>query len=123
MRIRRAIASDAAALDSMLKALAAHEGYGDDTVEPLPAGGTTLVAVTRSGKVVGCVTVYPAILGVAEIWALFVEPSFRRRGIGRKLFWAVARRADTEVNFTVAEGNTLARKFYEALHCGFDDQP
>jgi ribosomal protein S18 acetylase RimI-like enzyme len=118
MRIRRAMASDAAALDAMLEQLAAHEGTDPSD---LPAGGVTFVAVTRSGKLVGCVTVYPPILDVAEIWALWVEPSFRRRGIGRKLFWAAARRAGTEVRFTVAEGNILARKFYEALHCGFDD--
>jgi ribosomal protein S18 acetylase RimI-like enzyme len=121
MRIRPASPADAAELTRMIEALAAHEG--SDTTD-LPGGGTTLVAV-KHGKPVGRITVYPPILGVAEIRALWVDERHRRQGIGRKLLLAAIRRAGTEISFTVAEGNSLALAFYDGMNCRFapGDQP
>jgi GNAT superfamily N-acetyltransferase len=61
---------------------------------PLIAGGYVQVAVDEAGEAVGVVTVTPtAVLGIALLDGLFVDPPFWKRGVGRVLFEAAGTRA------------------------------
>jgi ribosomal protein S18 acetylase RimI-like enzyme len=56
---------------------------------------------------------------IAMIMELFVAPTYRHRGIGRRLFGEVERRFTARgfdwVSFGVMASNSVARKFYAAL--------
>lgn len=90
-------------------------------------GGAAVVFAGRlgDGTVVGTATGagYDAERGVAHVYAMWVAPDARGRGVGRSLLdavteWARDRGCDRLV-LSVTETNEIARRFYEA--CGFDD--
>ena len=76
--------------------------------------GQTIVA-ELNGRIVGEVTVSRMSANFYYATALYVEPEFRRRGIGRELMRAAedhARAHNAQIRVEVAEGNWGARAFF-----------
>ena len=130
--IRRAVASDAAIVSDMGRALARHLGDPDqhftpqaverDFFGPAPAG-TLLVAEVESQAVA-----YALLLPAYEsAWAargvflsdIYVRPEFRRRGVGRALVVQAAREANQNggsfVWWVTPQNNIEAQTFYERV--------
>jgi len=82
-------------------------------------------AADHNGRIIGFLTLGdcrdadadPATNG--EIWGIYIEPEYWRRGIGRFLCEHAERllvsRGYTVVTLWVSEGNDRARRFYEAM--------
>jgi len=126
--IRPAISSEKEALEALqLRASLANAGDRDailahpDAIE-VPAGqiaaGRVFVAESN-GAIAGFAAIEPRPDGETELDGLFVEPSFQRRGIGRRLVehCAEATRRNGATALHVI-GNPHARDFY--LECGFE---
>lgn len=93
--------------------------YGFDEMNP--AGPFTQVAVdgdTICGHVTTGVCRDPDREGAGEIWAIYVDPSKWRNGIGRLLMQAGCEQLRSQGHDTaclwVLSGNDRARRFYEA---------
>ena len=85
-------------------------------IEQIEAGG--VFVAERDGAVVGFAAVLPRPDGGAELDALFVEPHFWKRGIGRQLVEHIAEAARAEgASFLHVVGNPHAEGFYAS--CGF----
>ena len=91
--------------------------------------GGALVA-EDGGRVIGFVGFGPSRTfddaeDVGEIYAIYLEPDYQRRGVGRRLLdgalEALAERGVREATLWVLESNAGARRFYEALGWRTDD--
>ena len=126
--IRRANVSEQKELEDLqLRASLTNAGDRDallahpDAIE-VPLGQITegrVFVAEWNGAIVGFAAVEPRADGASELDALFVDPSRRRRGIGRLLIQycaGVARMQESAALFVV--GNPHAEDFYTA--CGFN---
>ena len=84
---------------------------------PLITGGYVRVAENKVGKVVGVVTVTPtAVLGIAQLYGIFVDPPFWKRGIGRVLFEAAVTRAkELKAGALMIHAEPSAEGFYKRM--------
>jgi len=125
--IRRAVVSEQRELEGLqMRASLTNAGDRDallahsDAIELPPeqiAAGSVFVA-ERNGAIAGFAALLPRADGGAELDALFVEPTMRRCGIGRRLVehcCGVARLQGSA--FLHVVGNPHAQDFYVA--CGF----
>ena len=125
--IRRAVVSEQRELEGLqMRASLTNAGDRDallahsDAIELPPeqiAAGSVFVA-ERNGAIAGFAALLPRADGGAELDALFVEPTMRRCGIGRRLVehcCGVARLQGSA--FLHVVGNPHAQGFYAA--CGF----
>lgn len=129
LRIRRAVAGDAATIVALVRELADFEGLRDevriteadvlrDGFGPEPAFGCLIAEV--EGEPVGFVLYFPTYSTFsgragAYIEDLYVRESLRQLGIGRALLAHVARRAaGGRLELAVLDWNP-ARRFYEQL--------
>jgi GNAT superfamily N-acetyltransferase len=104
-----------------------HAGYDDAFIErAMPALTVTLPSITAGavqvaeqepGRIVGAVSVAPTMLqGIALLGAIFVDPPFWRRGVGRVLFAAaVARARVLKAGAVMIYAEPSAAGFYERL--------
>jgi len=127
--VRQAGPGDGAVLHSLLRALAEHhdapftampEDYERFLSDPAAVNGALLAFA--DGAPAGCATwqrSYSTFRGVETIYMedISVLPAFRRRGIGKELFRAVARmavmRGAGAVTWLMMGWNDEARRFYE----------
>ncbi len=99
----------------------------EDELESLPvkyaAPAGDMVIARAGGEVAGCISWYPVESQIAEIKRLYVRPTFRGRGVGRRLFaHAVDRIRDYgyhAVRLDSLERLAEAKKLYES----FDFRP
>ena len=84
---------------------------------PLITGGYVRVAENEAGKIVGVVTVTPtAVLGIAQLYGIFVDPPFWKRGIGRVLFEAAVTRAkELKAGALMIHAEPSAEGFYKRM--------
>lgn len=129
--IRRAGARDAEAAAALLRALNDEPGLAPDRITParvlrdLIADPRAVVLVAApDGAVLGIATAHPAYDSGQSRWTLFlndlyVEPTARRRGLGRALVAAMAaeaaRQGCTALWWNADEGDTLALAFHRTL--------
>jgi len=125
--IRRAVVSEQRELEDLqMRASLTNAGDRDallahpDAIELPPeqiAAGSVFVA-ERNGAIAGFAALLPRTDGGAELDALFVEPTMRRCGIGRKLVEHCCEVARLQGSaFLHVIGNPHAQDFYIA--CGF----
>lgn len=122
MRLRPAVFEDQRAVlrvvEAVLRELGLweeHKGRGLEDLLALPAsyeGGAFLVLEDR-GKVVGCGGLMPLDADTAAVQRMYFLPSYRGRGLGRKLLEALLERA-RKLGFRDAVLETSPR-FYEAI--------
>ncbi|GAB89900.1 GNAT family N-acetyltransferase [Gordonia rhizosphera] len=132
-RLRRAVVSDALPF-SELRARVVDEGRFLGAEPPLDVARSaeqftqlmadgdsrTVVAVDRSDRIVGAISMFPGVPGVVT-FGMFVAPECRRQGIGAALVgavidWARGRGAH-KVILEVWPHNTAAIELYTS--CGF----
>ena len=122
--IRSANPEDQRGLTRLCVRATAQAGYDEAFIDrvmpaltvtmPLITGGYVRVAEDEAGKTVGVVTVTPtAVLGIAQLYGIFVDPRFWKRGIGRVLFEAAVTRAKTGALMIHAEPS--AEGFYKRM--------
>jgi len=125
--IRRAVVSEQRELEGLqMRASLTNAGDRDallahsDAIELPPeqiAAGSVFVA-ERNGAIAGFAALLPRADGGAELDALFVEPTMRRCGIGRRLVEHCCEVARLQGSaFLHVVGNPHAQDFYAA--CGF----
>lgn len=129
LTIRRAVATDAEAMASLLSQLgyATHPGAMPARLDAVHAdGGIALVAVVDDTRIVGaaCGAKHAPIHAdhpTAYITALVTDESYRRHGVGRQLVGALEQWAREQgcrrMSVTSAERRSDAHTFYEL--CGF----
>jgi ribosomal protein S18 acetylase RimI-like enzyme len=126
--IRRAVISEQKELEALqLRASLTNAGDRDallahpDAIElPIDQIATGAVFVSeRNGAIVGFAALLPRLDGDVELDALFVDPDFRRCGVGRSLVDHCVQivRAQGSAALCVI-GNPHAYEFYSA--CGFN---
>jgi len=126
--IRRAVISEQKELEALqLRASLTNAGDRDallahpDAIElPIDQIATGAVFVSeRNGAIVGFAALLPRLDGDVELDALFVDPDFRRCGVGRSLvdYGVQIVRAQESAALCVI-GNPHAYEFYSA--CGFN---
>jgi GNAT superfamily N-acetyltransferase len=99
------------------EALVAHPDAIELPLEPIETG-RTYVAV-RCGEIVGFSVVLPRRDGDADLDGLFVEPTFWKQGIGRRLIREAERLAASEGAASLCVvANPRAQGFYAA--CAFE---
>jgi ribosomal protein S18 acetylase RimI-like enzyme len=130
--IRRATATDAAALRALIAALNRDQGDPDDLLTEAQVlgdiiGGDAVIAMVAQapdGALVGYATAHRTYeTGHAErglyVADLFVAPPHRRQGIARALLAALARAGHAQgarhLWLTAKPGNTAAHAFYRRL--------
>lgn len=102
--------------DGDREALLAHPDAIEVPGEQIAAG--SVFVAESDGSIAGFATVLPRSDGDAELDALFVEPTMRRRGIARSLVNHCCEVARSEgAAFLHVVGNPHAQDFY--LACGF----
>jgi 8-oxo-dGTP diphosphatase len=134
MIIRRAQPGDYARVVSLMKLIPAESGMSvadeDHIVSELRTNMHLEVWVAESDthEIVGCVALsFAKTLSETRAWldALAVEPSFRRRGVGRTLFELAMRRARTrgadQLLVDSSRGSPLAQDFYRAVGFGAEE--
>ena len=135
MEVRQAQAADWAALrqlrlraladapDAFASTLAAEEALLDEVWRQRAEGGPSSAnfIACEGGVDVGLAAVFaePDAPGRMHLVSMWVDPGYRRRGVGRALVdqavrWAVERRA-REVILWVADLNSAARRLYERV--------
>lgn len=86
-------------------------------------GESRILLARVGGEAAGFTQIYPSFSSVrrAPIWVLndlFVDPSFRRHGVGRALLQAAAKRAEAEgvirIELSTDETNKQAQALYES---------
>jgi GNAT superfamily N-acetyltransferase len=84
---------------------------------PLISANCVQVAEDGAGEVVGVVAVTPTPLqGIAQLYALYVDPTHWKRGIGRILFGvAVARAKAMNAGALVISAEPTAEGFYKRM--------
>ena len=84
---------------------------------PLITGGYVRVAEDEAGEAVGVVTVTPtAVLGIAQLYGIFVDPPFWKRGVGRMLFEAAVGRAkELKAGALMIHAEPSAEGFYKRM--------
>jgi GNAT superfamily N-acetyltransferase len=84
---------------------------------PLITGGYVRVAEDEAEKAVGVVTVTPtAVLGIAQLDGIFVDPPFWKRGVGRVLFEAAVKRAkELKAGALMIYAEPSAEGFYKRM--------
>jgi GNAT superfamily N-acetyltransferase len=84
---------------------------------PLITGGYVRVAEDETGEAVGVVTVTPtAVLGIAQLYGIFVDPPFWKRGVGRMLFEAAVGRAkELKAGALMIHAEPSAEGFYKRM--------
>jgi GNAT superfamily N-acetyltransferase len=104
-----------------------HAGYDEAFIDrtmpaltitvPLLVGNFVQVAQDGSNEVVGVVCVTPtALLGIALLQGLFVDPQHWQRGIGRTLFGAaVAHAKGTKASALMIYAEPSAEGFYKRM--------
>lgn len=130
LRIRPAVAEDAALLVTMIRELAEHQGQTQHvrtTAEGLlrDAFGPRPLAFFLVAEADGAPAGYLSWTEAYGVWAggaylslddLFVREPWRGTGVGRALMSSFAARAGgRRARWEVESGNTGARRFYEAL--------
>jgi N-acetylglutamate synthase-like GNAT family acetyltransferase len=88
IRIRAAVASDAAAIRALVRS---------EPLNPFGLHWPNFVVAERSGRVVGAVQLRPVAPGVAELASLVVLPLERGRGLAARLIDAALARAPARV--------------------------
>ena len=100
------------------QALLAHPDAIELPLEHIEAGRTYVAE--RDGQILGFSVVLPRPDADAELDGLFVEPSFWKQGIGRRLVLEAERLAASRgAKFLYVVGNPKARGFYESCHFEF----
>ena len=84
---------------------------------PMITSGCVQVAQQESGEIAGVAVVTPtALLGIALLYSLYVEPEQWKRGAGRALFGASAVRARAlKAGALIIYAHPWAQGFYERL--------
>ena len=136
--IRRATATDAAAIARLANLLSRHEGLGDDVFseeQVLHDGfgerpAFQVLLAEAAGQPVGYALFtdgYNTDIAARSVWLedLFVDEAARGHGIGRRLLASVARlaveRGARSVWWGVRSSNQAARAFYASLGAADDD--
>jgi ribosomal-protein-alanine N-acetyltransferase len=116
--IRHMTSQDAEAIEAIWAASPEASHWSARGLLQLSQNGTQILVADEGGKVVGAAAVRVAG-DEAELLNLGVDPSWRRRGVGRELMTAAfadARHAGaTRVFLEVRESNAGARAFYGVL--------
>ena len=119
MKIRDAVPADLPAVRQLVAAFNAEHGFDVDS----DVVDFFVFVAEHKAKIVGTVWVDP-LSRPMRIANLFVMPSYRRHGVGRRLVRAAmvyAEQRDTEINFDVAPG---AEGFYRRLgFCPLSELP
>ena len=89
--------------------------------EDAAAGGGAFVIAFLDGQPVGCGAVRPSGNGVVEINRIYVNPTMRRRGVGRALLGELERLAALHGNHLIRleTGNRQAAAIALYESCGF----
>ena len=130
IRIRQAGPDDAAAVDALVREIAAHEGESehvgatpDRWREVLGRADVTVLLAERDGEVLGYVSAQRRL----HMWSgedilalddLFVRTEARDGGVGRRLMVALAERAAADrlvIRWEVKPENEAAQRFYHRL--------
>lgn len=129
LHIRLAKPNEAAVLTDLSMRSKRSNGYDDDfmaacqeeltvTVERMSEGEYW---VADTGSICGCVSLTPDVSDEtsAEIDALFIDPDWQRKGIGRQL-WAkmLERAAQLNITTLMLDADPYAVSFYKAM--GFE---
>jgi len=125
--IRRARPNEAAALSDLALRSKAHWGYDDAfmdacraelSVSPEDIERHIVVVALVGCEIAGFYSLEPDSDGGGEVDALFVQPDFIGRGIGRRLFADLCRRAEVAGCHAIfLESDPFARGFYERMGC------
>ena len=107
MTLRRALAEDAPAIAAIQRASA-------EAAQWDPIGFETWLAEI-DGVPAGFLVVRAVVENEIEILNLAVAPSFRRKGVARRLVQRVFEQHCGDVFLEVRESNTAAQKLYESL--------
>jgi GNAT superfamily N-acetyltransferase len=125
--IRGAKPDDQRSLTRLCVCATAQAGYDEAFIDrampaltitvPLITGGHVRVAENEAGKTVGVVTVTPTPLpGIALLDGIFVDPPFRKRGVGRVLFEAAITRAkELKAGALMIYAEPSAEGFYKRM--------
>jgi GNAT superfamily N-acetyltransferase len=125
--IRGAKPDDQRSLTRLCVRATAQAGYDEAFIDrampaltitvPLITGGHVRVAENEAGKGVGVVTVTPtALLGIALLYGIFVDPPFWKRGVGRVLFEAAITRAkELKAGALMIYAEPSAEGFYKRM--------
>jgi ribosomal protein S18 acetylase RimI-like enzyme len=111
------------ASDEYLDRMVSEEHQGENWKEILADSEQVVLVAETEHQPVGYAWAHreddPAIGWEAELISMHILPEFKRRGIGRSLFSAAAKRLKEQgcrsVYLWVLESNHSARNFYEAL--------
>lgn len=149
MLIRRATVEDVAALarlhvdawrtgysglvpDTVLQRMT-YEWRADRLRQFMASGGADTYLMEAGGEVLGMLNVGACrdadLEGreTGEIWGIYVAPEHWRRGVGRRFVQVaenlLAARGHRQATLWVLEGNTAARRFYEAMGFHLDTTP
>jgi ribosomal-protein-alanine acetyltransferase len=116
--IREMAPADAAAIESVLAASAGASQWSAADLLHLAKTGTRIWIAEQAGELVGA-SATRTVADEVEVLTLGVAPSWRRRGVGRRLMDAALSNAGQEgarqVFLEVRESNGGARAFYAAL--------
>lgn len=108
--VRRAVAGDLAAIAQVqAESLAAAQW---DVAEYL---SYDLIVAACEDRIAGFAVTRRVAEGESELLNLAVDTAFRRRGIGRRLFAALAAAHPGDLWLEVRESNRAARSFYQNL--------
>ena len=125
--IREAQAQDQRELTRLCVRATIHAGQDEAFIDrimpvltislPMIGSGCVQVAQNESGEIAGVAVVMPtALLGIALLYSLYVEPAEWKRGAGRELFGAAAVRARAlKAGALMIYANPWAQGFYERL--------
>ena len=116
--VTRATAADAAAM-ATIDAVSFSEPWSERSfADALALDSYTFFRAEVEGNTVGYIGM-TAVLDEADITGVAVLPSFRRRGIARRLLQRLIEESETQgltcLHLEVREGNRAARSLYESM--------
>jgi N-acetylglutamate synthase-like GNAT family acetyltransferase len=97
--------------------------YFEDMLPESYAGGKAAFGIIEDEKAVGC-GIFSMINGAAELEYVFVEPEYRRKGLGKRFIAEIAgtvKESGTDLMISFIHGNEELRAFLES--CGFICRP